>query len=150
MQPGAALPSGLAARTVGLAWWRGYLEPQRLHRTAAVLQGQGNSAGPLLVKYVGTYAVETYSSPCPLIATNEADPTFFERNLMFSQMVRNESYKATVFIAGPLKKDGGEITIGMRGGLTLLGVESPPCPQKLLRLEVIGTVKSNRVTERLG
>jgi hypothetical protein len=37
-----------------------------------------------------------------------------------------------------------------RGGGSHSGCEPPPCPQKLLSPELIGTVKSNRVTKCLA
>jgi hypothetical protein len=42
------------------------------------------------------------------------------------------------------------MTMGVRGGFVPLGDESPPCPHNLLQLELIGTVKSNRVMKSLG
>jgi len=49
-------------------------------------------------------------------------------------------------LAANPSKDGGDITIGScatRG-------ESPPRPKKLRRLELIGTVRSDRLTKTLG
>ena len=49
-----------------------------------------------------------------------------------------------------MKKDGGDSDHGVGEGVIPLGVSRPHAPQKLLRVGLIGIVKSNKMTEPLG